>query len=98
MDDGGLPKETSGPGDRTGGPRELRVSMHQAKTQLSKLVRAAEAGDTVVILRGGQPVARLVPAEPKLRRRFGALNGLISIGPEFFEPLPDDELAAWEGS
>jgi prevent-host-death family protein len=98
MDDGGLPKETSGPGDRTSGPRELRVSMHEAKTQLSKLVRAAEAGDTVVILRGGQPVARLVPAEPKPRRRFGALKGLISIGPEFFEPLPDDELAAWEGS
>ena len=42
------------------------------------------------------PVARLMPALPKGKREFGAMRGKFSIGPEFFDPLPDDELAQWE--
>jgi hypothetical protein len=37
-----------------------------------------------------------VPLAPKARRRFGALHGKIDIGPEFFEPLPPDEIDRWE--
>jgi antitoxin (DNA-binding transcriptional repressor) of toxin-antitoxin stability system len=50
-----------------------------------------------VLTRRNVPVAKIVPyhlVAPK--RQFGALRGKFSVGPEFFEPLPEDELAAWE--
>ena len=73
------------------------VTVHRAKTTLSQLIADAESGEEVVISRGDQPVVRLVPvqvAEP--RRRFGALAGKLALDAAFFEPLPDDELRAWE--
>jgi prevent-host-death family protein len=71
------------------------VTVHVAKTSLSKLLARVEAGEEIIIARGKLPVAKLVPIGPKAKRVFGALRGKISIGPEFFEPLPPDELAAW---
>ena len=72
--------------------------MHFAKTNLSDLVARAEAGEEVVLARGKEPAVRLVPVPPpRPERQPGRLAGRITIGPEFFEPLPDDELAAWEG-
>ena len=73
------------------------VTIHDAKTHLSRLVAAAEAGEEVIIARGAKPVVRLVPVTPPRKRVFGAFKGLISIDDRFFEPLPDDELALWEG-
>jgi prevent-host-death family protein len=73
------------------------VTIHTAKTTLSQLLARVEAGEEIVLARGKVPIAKLVPyqtATPK--RRFGAFRGVASVGPEFFEPLPDDELAAWE--
>ena len=73
------------------------VTIHNVKTTLSQLLVRVEAGKEIVLARGMVPMAKIVPyrvATPK--RRFGALRGIASIGPEFFEPLPDDELAAWE--
>ncbi len=73
------------------------VTIHAAKTTLSQLVSRAEAGEEVVLSRGKQTVAKLVPFHPVVdKRQFGALRGQITVGPEFFEPLPEDELAAWE--
>jgi prevent-host-death family protein len=72
------------------------VTVHAAKTHLSQLLAEVEAGATIVIARDKTPVAQLVPIAPKVERQFGAMRGKISIGPEFFEPLPEDELAAWE--
>lgn len=73
------------------------VTVHKAKTQLSQLIAAAEAGEEVIIMRGRHPAARLVAAsEPVPTRRFGALAEQISVGAEFYEPLPNDELDAWE--
>ena len=75
----------------------IDVNIHEAKTQLSALIARAEAGEEVVIKRNGEPVARLVAiARPAPRRQFGALAGRLVVGREFFEPLPDDELAGWE--
>lgn len=72
-------------------------TIHEAKTNLSKLIERACEGEEVVIARGQQPVARLVPiADVKGRRKPGALKGKLRIGPEFFEPLPPEELAEWE--
>jgi prevent-host-death family protein len=74
------------------------VTVHEAKTHLSKLLVRAEAGEEIVIARGKKPVAKLVPTEPAVPlepRKPGRWKGLIHVGPEFFEPLPDEELRAW---
>ncbi|MGH6901611.1 MAG: type II toxin-antitoxin system Phd/YefM family antitoxin [Geminicoccaceae bacterium] len=73
-------------------------TIHTAKTQLSRLIERAEAGEEVIIARRDKPVVRLVPLEqPKPTRQFGAMKGKVWVGPEFFEPLPEEELKAWEG-
>ena len=75
----------------------ITVTVHNAKTQLSKLIARAEAGEEVIIARGKKPVVRLVPVEDaKPRRQFGAMKGKVWVGPEFFEPLPEEELAGWD--
>ena len=72
-------------------------TVHEAKTQLSRLLARVEAGEEIVIARGAVPVARLV-AEPATQgRRFGALGAAAGLSDEvFFAPLPEKELAAWE--
>jgi antitoxin (DNA-binding transcriptional repressor) of toxin-antitoxin stability system len=73
------------------------VTIHIAKTSLSRLLARVEAGKEIALARGKQPIAKIVPYHPTaLKRQFGALRGIVSVGPEFFEPLPDEELAAWE--
>ena len=72
------------------------VSVHAAKTHLSQLLARVEAGEVITIARGRIPVAKLVPIAPKAKREFGAMRGKIDIGPEFFEPLPEDELDRWD--
>jgi prevent-host-death family protein len=73
------------------------VTIHQAKTNLSRLIRKASEGEEIVIARGSKPVAKLVPVgEVKGKRQPGSLKGKLRIGPEFFEPLPPEELAGWE--
>ena len=73
------------------------VNVHQAKTHLSRLLARAEAGEDIVIARRGEPVARLVGCKPPGRRQPDILKGKISIPETFFDPLPEEELAAWEG-
>ena len=72
------------------------VSIHAAKTNLSKLVARAEAGEEIIIARGRIPVAKLTAVAPKGKRVYGAMHGQFEIGPEFFEPLPPEELDPWE--
>ena len=72
------------------------VNIHEAKTQLSKLLADVEAGEDVVLARAGKPVARIVRFGALPERRFGAMKGRAQAGDAFFEDLPDDELAAWE--
>jgi prevent-host-death family protein len=73
------------------------VTIHQAKTNLSKLLQKAARGEEIVISRGSKPVAKLVPiGEVKGKRQPGSLKGTLMVGSEFFEPLPADELSGWE--
>ncbi len=73
------------------------VGIHEAKTNLSRLIKKACSGEEIIIARGKEPVVRLVPIEPsKRRRKLGILKGKLVVGREFFEPLPDDELDRWE--
>ena len=72
--------------------------MHQAKTELSKLVERVEAGHEVVIARGGRPVAKLTPlAKAPARRRLGLLDGRFTIPDDFNAPLPASVLRTFEG-
>ena len=73
------------------------VNVHQAKTQLSRLLAQVEAGEEVVIARRGEPVARLVRCKPRGKRQFGAMRGQIVVDDSILDPLPEEELAAWEG-
>jgi antitoxin (DNA-binding transcriptional repressor) of toxin-antitoxin stability system len=73
------------------------ITIHKAKTQLSRLIEKACRGEEIVIARGKQPVVRLVAIQDNREdRKPGALGGKIHIGPEFFEPLPPEELEGWE--
>lgn len=75
----------------------MKVPIHQAKAQLSRLIQKACDGEEIVISRGREPVARLVPVKhERPQRKFGALRGKLRVDPTFFEPLPDEEIAAWE--
>jgi antitoxin (DNA-binding transcriptional repressor) of toxin-antitoxin stability system len=76
------------------------VTIHEAKTNLSKLIARAEAGEEIIIARGKEPVVRLALIAAKVPDRApGRLKGLIEPLPDsfFFDPLPEDELALWNG-
>jgi prevent-host-death family protein len=71
----------------------MTVNIHEAKTQLSRLLVLVEAGEEVVIARNGKPVAKLEPFfRPKLK--LGFLD--VDTPPDFFEPMTEEELAEWE--
>lgn len=77
------------------------VTIHQAKTNLSRLIARAEAGEEILIARGKEPVARLT-ALPRHGGERGLAGSMAAVWPDlprsaFFEPLPEDELHAWEG-
>lgn len=72
------------------------ASVHEAKTHLSRLLQEVQGGASIVITKGGKPVARLVPlaSEP---RRPGRLEGKIRIAEDFDAPLPPELLRRFEG-
>jgi prevent-host-death family protein len=72
------------------------VNMHEAKTELSKLVERALAGEDVVIARAGVPVVRLVPVVRAGQRVLGQWRGKVTIADDFDAPLPDEVLADWD--
>ncbi|MGF1476577.1 MAG: type II toxin-antitoxin system Phd/YefM family antitoxin [Geminicoccaceae bacterium] len=75
----------------------MQVTVHKAKTQLSKLIEAALAGEEVIIARGSKPVVKLVPVSPRTFK-FGVLEGKLPAGgPDFFEPMSEADLKLWEG-
>ena len=70
------------------------VTIHKAKTELSRLIEKACRGEEIVIARGKKPVVRLVAVveEKRPHRKPGALKGKISYTPDAFDPLTDQEL------
>lgn len=75
---------------------EHQINIHEAKTQMSKLVDRAQSGEEFIIAKAGKPVARIVPLE-KIKRKLGILDGKIQIPDNFNAPLPDEVLAQFEG-
>ena len=75
----------------------VTVNVHEAKTHLSRLLKQVEAGEEVVIARNGDPVARLVSNKKRGKPEPDILKGKVVIPDSFFDPLPEEELKAWEG-
>jgi prevent-host-death family protein len=77
----------------------ITINVHEAKAHLSEYLARVEAGERVLICRRNTPVAELRPVSPRRtqRRPIGLAKGTISILPSFFEPLPDEVIAAFEG-
>jgi prevent-host-death family protein len=74
------------------------VNIHQAKTQLSRLLADVERGEEVIIAKAGRPIARLVPIQRPVRQRvFGKDAGLFEVPDDFDEPLADEVIAGFEG-
>ena len=78
------------------------VTIHQAKTNLSKLIARAKSGEEIIIAKGHEPMVRLEPIQAKTGRRgiYGILKDKVPPLPDsfFFDPLPEEELRAWEGA
>ena len=75
------------------------INLYEAKTNLSALVERAAAGEEIIIAKAGRPLARLVPLAdaPKGDRPLGLYRGLIHIGDDFDDPLPEDIQDAFDG-
>jgi antitoxin (DNA-binding transcriptional repressor) of toxin-antitoxin stability system len=77
----------------------IRLNIHEAKTHLSKYLAKLEKGETIVLCRRNQPIAEIRPISPKRNkpRPIGLDKGKFTVPPEFFEPLPDELLAYFDG-
>jgi prevent-host-death family protein len=72
------------------------VNVHEAKTQLSKLLARVRAGEEIIIAKNGQPIARLVRMEPPAHRLFGADRGRFEVPEDFDAPLSEEVLRGFE--
>jgi prevent-host-death family protein len=73
----------------------VRVGVHEAKTQLSRLLRLVDGGQEIEISRGGELVAKIVPIRSAEKRQFGTDEGVFVVPEDFDAPLPDDVLASF---
>ena len=75
----------------------MQFTIHAAKTNLSKLIEAALAGEEVIIANGNKPVVKLVSVQ-QTKFKLGALKGKVKGPiPDFFEPMSEEDLELWEG-
>ena len=74
------------------------VNIHEAKTNLSRLLEEVAAGEEIIIAKAGKPIARLVPlAAAPNKRRLGLFAVQLDVPDDFDAPLTEDELASFEG-
>jgi prevent-host-death family protein len=73
------------------------VSVYEAKTHLSRLLRRVAAGEEIVIARAGKPIARLSPIKRGRVREFGSDEGVFEVPDDFNDPLPEQILREFEG-
>ncbi|MBI4908130.1 MAG: type II toxin-antitoxin system Phd/YefM family antitoxin [Acidobacteria bacterium] len=78
----------------------MQVNVHEAKSQLSRLLEMVENGETVIIARQGRPVAELIPARRKKGLPLGIAKDapLAPPGDDWWGPLTDEELECWHES
>lgn len=74
------------------------INVHEAKTHLSRLLDRVREGEELILGKAGKPYARLVPINDiPPGRKFGVLKDRLKVPDSFFDPLPEEELRAWEG-
>ncbi len=75
----------------------MQVNVHDAKSQLSKLIAAALRGEEVIIARNNKPVVKLQALpQPRGKFKFAILPELAGTAPNFLEPMSEEELRLWE--
>ena len=77
----------------------IKLNIHEAKTHLSRYLARLKPGETIQICKRNTPIAELraLPVAPRKPRPIGLAKGMVIIHPSFFDPLPDDIIAAFEG-
>ena len=77
----------------------VKLNIHEAKTHLSRYLKHLEAGETILLCRHNVPIAEIrpLPQQRKTPRSLGTAKGKVRVQPEFFEPLPEEILRAFEG-
>jgi prevent-host-death family protein len=75
----------------------LKVNIHEAKTQFSKLLKRVGNGEEIIISKAGKPIARLLPMEERPVKRIpGSGKGEVFIAEDFDAPLPESIMASFE--
>ena len=77
----------------------IRLNIHEAKTHLSRYLPLLEQGETIILCKRNVPIAEIKPIEKRRTepRKLGLAEGEFEVTDEFFEPLPEELLAAFEG-
>jgi prevent-host-death family protein len=77
----------------------IKVNIHQAKTHLSEYLEKVVAGETIILCKRNEPIAEIrpIPKPVKAKRVIGLYKGKFTVPDEFFEPLPDEILAYFDG-
>lgn len=77
----------------------FKLNIHQAKTHLSRYLAQLKPGESILLCKRNTPIAEIrpLPVAPQKPRPLGLATGKVQIHPSFFDPLPDDIIAAFEG-
>lgn len=77
----------------------IKLNVHEAKTHLSGYLARLEAGETILLCRRNVPIAEIRPLTASRcdPRPIGLAKGMFTVPASFFEPLPEEELEAFEG-
>jgi antitoxin (DNA-binding transcriptional repressor) of toxin-antitoxin stability system len=79
----------------------LRLNTHEAKTHLSRYLSLVEAGETIILCRRNEPIAEIrpirPPTSPGIKRVFGVDEGKFNLTDDFFAPLPNSVIEAFNG-
>lgn len=76
---------------------QTTVNIHEAKTHLSRLIDRVSGGETIIIAKAGKPRVMLAPLPSNKERTPGRFRGEITLLENFFDPVPVEEIEAWEG-
>lgn len=78
----------------------IQIDIQQLQADLPRCLEQVAQGETIVVCKGGEPFAEIKPAEfgRQTPRPMGLGQGLIQIQPSFYDPLPEDVIAAFEGN
>ena len=77
----------------------IRLNIHEAKTHLSRYLAKLKKGETIILCRRNEPIAEIrpLPSPPSRKRPVGLAKGRLTVPKEFFEPLPDELIQAFQG-